>query len=61
MAPSLEVVDPRFAGYRFRAQNNTADNIEEGGKPYTIPAAAYDHELGGMGFANWAYELKAQE
>ena len=38
------------------------DEIEaSGGKPYAIPAGASDHELGGLGFANWAYEVEAQE
>jgi len=32
-----------------------------GGKPYPIPAGASDHPLGGMGFANWAREVQAQE
>jgi 1-aminocyclopropane-1-carboxylate deaminase len=32
-----------------------------GGKPYPIPAGASDHPLGGMGFANWAREVAAQE
>jgi 1-aminocyclopropane-1-carboxylate deaminase len=32
-----------------------------GGKPYAIPAGASDHPLGGLGFANWARELSAQE
>jgi 1-aminocyclopropane-1-carboxylate deaminase len=32
-----------------------------GGKPYPIPAGASDHRLGGLGFANWAYEVAAQE
>jgi 1-aminocyclopropane-1-carboxylate deaminase len=32
-----------------------------GGKPYPIPAGASDHPLGGLGFANWAVELAAQE
>ncbi|MFE7136026.1 1-aminocyclopropane-1-carboxylate deaminase [Streptomyces sp. NPDC057638] len=34
---------------------------ERGGYPYAIPAGASDHPLGGLGFANWAYELAAQE
>lgn len=34
---------------------------DSGGKPYSIPAGASDHELGGLGFVNWAYELEAQE
>ncbi len=32
-----------------------------GGKPYPIPAGASDHPLGGLGFANWAAEVIAQE
>jgi 1-aminocyclopropane-1-carboxylate deaminase len=34
---------------------------ERGGRPYAIPAGASDHELGGLGFARWAYEVSAQE
>ena len=34
---------------------------EAGGTPYAIPAGASDHPLGGMGFANWAVEVQAQE
>ncbi len=33
----------------------------DGGTPYPIPAGASDHPLGGLGFANWAYEVQAQE
>ncbi|GIJ11043.1 1-aminocyclopropane-1-carboxylate deaminase [Micromonospora andamanensis] len=32
-----------------------------GGTPYAIPAGASDHPLGGLGFANWAYEVQRQE
>jgi len=32
-----------------------------GGKPYAIPAGASDHPLGGLGFARFADELRAQE
>src|SRR5215469_16024925 len=32
-----------------------------GGRPYAIPAGASDHRLGGLGFANWAYEVQQQE
>ncbi len=35
--------------------------VEAGGKPYPIPAGASDHPLGGLGFANWAVEVEAQE
>ena len=34
---------------------------ERGGRPYAIPAGASDHELGGLGFARWAYEVAEQE
>ncbi|MFI8964765.1 1-aminocyclopropane-1-carboxylate deaminase [Streptomyces sp. NPDC053493] len=34
---------------------------ESGGTPYAIPAGASDHRLGGLGFANWAYEVAEQE
>jgi len=32
-----------------------------GARPYAIPAGASDHPLGGLGFANWAYEVAEQE
>ena len=32
-----------------------------GGTPYGIPAGASDHRLGGLGFANWAFEVQQQE
>ena len=32
-----------------------------GGKPYSIPAGASDHLLGGLGFANWVREVGVQE
>lgn len=35
--------------------------IGAGGTPYPIPAGASDHPLGGLGFANWAVEVEAQE
>ncbi|MER7970394.1 1-aminocyclopropane-1-carboxylate deaminase [Streptomyces sp. NPDC096080] len=34
---------------------------ESGGRPYAVPAGASDHPLGGLGFANWAYEVAEQE
>ena len=38
------------------------ESVEEaGGTPYAIPAGASDHPLGGLGFANWAVEVAAQE
>jgi 1-aminocyclopropane-1-carboxylate deaminase len=38
------------------------DDVEaNGGKAYPIPAGASEHRLGGLGFANWAYEVVEQE
>src|SRR5215207_2860844 len=38
------------------------ESVEQaGGRPYAIPAGASDHPLGGLGFANWAGEVAAQE
>jgi 1-aminocyclopropane-1-carboxylate deaminase len=34
---------------------------EAGGRPYGIPAGASEHRLGGLGFANWAFEVAEQE
>jgi 1-aminocyclopropane-1-carboxylate deaminase len=34
---------------------------ERGGAAYPIPAGASDHPLGGLGFANWAFEVAEQE
>ncbi len=34
---------------------------EAGGTPYPIPAGASEHPLGGLGFANWAFEVAEQE
>ena len=33
----------------------------QGGTPYAVPAGASDHPLGGLGFARWAREVRAQE
>jgi 1-aminocyclopropane-1-carboxylate deaminase len=38
------------------------DSVREaGGTPYAIPAGASDHPLGGLGFANWIFEVAEQE
>jgi 1-aminocyclopropane-1-carboxylate deaminase len=34
---------------------------EAGGTAYGIPAGASEHRLGGLGFANWAFEVAQQE
>lgn len=48
-------------GIRDSWRNAIASVEEAGGTPYAIPAGASDHPLGGLGFANWAVELAAQE
>ena len=48
-------------GIRDSWQQAMADVEARGGKPYGIPAGASEHRLGGLGFANWAYEVERQE
>ncbi|WP_375384869.1 1-aminocyclopropane-1-carboxylate deaminase [uncultured Microbacterium sp.] len=48
-------------GIRSSWQQAIDEVIAEGGKPYPIPAGASEHPLGGLGFANWAYEVAEQE
>jgi 1-aminocyclopropane-1-carboxylate deaminase len=50
-------------GIGFKESWETAlrEITDRGGKPYPIPAGASDHPLGGLGFANWAHEVVAQE
>ncbi len=56
-------LDPAGFGIGFKDSWNRAieDVRERGGTPYPIPAGASDHRLGGLGFANWAYEVARQE
>ena len=48
-------------GIRDSWQRALDSVVEAGGAPYAIPAGASDHPLGGLGFANWAREVSAQE
>ncbi len=48
-------------GIRKSWEDALAGVEASGGKPYPIPAGASEHELGGLGFANWAYEVETQE
>lgn len=48
-------------GFRDSWKQALADVEARGGKPYAIPAGASDHRLGGLGFAQWAYEVQQQE
>jgi 1-aminocyclopropane-1-carboxylate deaminase len=56
-------LDP--AGFDIGLRSSWEQAIREveqaGGKPYGIPAGASEHPLGGLGFANWAFELAEQE
>jgi 1-aminocyclopropane-1-carboxylate deaminase len=48
-------------GIRRSWEEATAEVRDAGGKPYAIPAGASEHPLGGLGFANWAFEVAEQE
>lgn len=56
-------LDPAGFDIGFRdSWTRALDDVKErGGTPYAIPAGASDHPLGGLGFANWAYEVAEQE
>jgi 1-aminocyclopropane-1-carboxylate deaminase len=56
-------LDPSGFGIEFKDswQRALEDVKRAGGTPYAIPAGASDHPLGGLGFANWAYEMQEQE
>jgi len=48
-------------GIKDSWENALAEVRAGGGVPYGIPAGASEHPLGGLGFANWAYEVQRQE
>jgi 1-aminocyclopropane-1-carboxylate deaminase len=48
-------------GVRKSWQDAVAEVVADGGTPYPIPAGASEHHLGGLGFANWAFEVAEQE
>jgi len=56
-------LDP--AGFDIGIRRSWEDALAEveaaGGTPYPIPAGASEHPLGGLGFANWAFEVAEQE
>jgi 1-aminocyclopropane-1-carboxylate deaminase len=56
-------LDP--SGFDIGVRQSWQEAVDEveanGGKPYPIPAGASEHKLGGLGFANWAYEVAEQE
>ena len=48
-------------GLRSSWEDALREVEEAGGIPYGIPAGASEHPLGGLGFANWAFEVAEQE
>jgi 1-aminocyclopropane-1-carboxylate deaminase len=62
MGAEVELVEARFGiGFKQSWENALEQIRAGGGVPYAIPAGASDHRLGGLGFANWAYEVEQQE
>ena len=53
------------AGFDIGIRDSWKEALAEveagGGTPYPIPAGASEHPLGGLGFANWAFEVAEQE
>jgi 1-aminocyclopropane-1-carboxylate deaminase len=62
MGAQVELVEAGFGiGFKQSWENALEEVRSSGGTPYAIPAGASDHRLGGLGFANWAYEVEQQE
>src|SRR5215212_360117 len=62
MGADVRLVQSEFGiGFKESWEQAIADVEARGGTPYAIPAGASDHELGGLGFASWAYEVEEQE
>ncbi|WP_328630549.1 1-aminocyclopropane-1-carboxylate deaminase [Streptomyces sp. NBC_00356] len=62
MGADVRLVEAGFGiGFKDSWQQALEDVRAAGGTPYAIPAGASDHPLGGLGFANWAYEVEQQE
>jgi len=62
MGAEVRLVREGFGiGFKDSWRQALEDVRAAGGTPYAIPAGASDHRLGGLGFANWAYELQQQE
>jgi 1-aminocyclopropane-1-carboxylate deaminase len=55
-------LDPAGFDIGIRQWEQAIAEVEAaGGRPYGIPAGASEHPLGGLGFANWAFEVAEQE
>jgi 1-aminocyclopropane-1-carboxylate deaminase len=62
MGADVRLVEESFGiGVKNSWEQALEDVRAAGGTPYAIPAGASDHRLGGLGFANWAYEVQQQE
>jgi 1-aminocyclopropane-1-carboxylate deaminase len=62
MGADVRLVEAGFGiGFKESWERALTEVRDEGGVPYPIPAGASDHRLGGLGFANWADEVAAQE
>jgi 1-aminocyclopropane-1-carboxylate deaminase len=62
LGAQVELVDSEFGiGFKESWERALEEIRAGGGTPYAIPAGGSDHRLGGLGFANWAQEVAAQE
>jgi 1-aminocyclopropane-1-carboxylate deaminase len=62
MGADVRLDDSGFdIGIRRSWEDAIAEVESSGGTPYPIPAGASEHPLGGLGFANWAFEVASQE
>jgi 1-aminocyclopropane-1-carboxylate deaminase len=62
MGADVQLVESGFGiGFKQSWENALEEIRAERGVPYAIPAGASDHRLGGLGFANWADEVRQQE
>src|ERR1700685_4297580 len=62
MGADVRLVDEGFGiGVKNSWEQALGEVRAAGGAPYAIPAGASDHRLGGLGFANWAREVRQQE
>jgi len=62
MGADVRLVDAGFGiGFKSSWEGALDEVRDSGGVPYAIPAGASDHRLGGLGFANWADEVRQQE
>ena len=62
MGADVRLVEAGFGiGFKASWEQALEDVRSGGGTPYAIPAGASDHRLGGLGFAQWAHEVREQE